>query len=945
MGSPPPTHWKWQPEQPTPRVTGNDFKPSLTMVVSQAHASEALSPEQQRLAEADQGQKPWRAWGPYLSERQWGTVREDDSPDGDAWESFSHDQARSRTYQWGEDGLAGISDDRQLLCFALALWNGKDPIIKERLFGLTNSEGNHGEDVKEYYYYLDSTPTHSYMRYLYKYPLNAFPYEDLVAVNKTRSRHESEYELIDTGIFDKNEYCDVEVEYAKANPEDLLIQITVHNRSDQAASLAVLPTLWFRNSWEQCDNAKPFIKVQPGESGAASIHATHPGLGDFALHCKDADELVFTDNETNTEIIYDKPNQSPYTKCGINRYIVHGEIAAVNPSQRGTKASAIHHLSIGAHASSTIQLRLTKSTPESNNDSAFHDFDQILDRRKQDCDDYYAKVMPAGLSTEQKLVFRQAVAGMLWSKQFYNYDIAPWLQQRGIDPLGAVNGQGFRNQQWHHMNNCDVISMPDKWEYPWYAAWDLAFHSMAFSLVDPSFAKQQLSLMLSSQYLHPNGQIPAYEWNFGDVNPPVHAWATYLVYLTDASLHGQADHQWLKQSFHKLLINFTWWVNRKDADGNSVFQGGFLGLDNIGIFDRTESPEMGGRLEQADGTAWMAFYAQTMVNIAVELARSDETYREYIAKFIRHYLRIAHAMVNRNASESMWDEEEGFFYDVLRKSDGSSTRLKVRSMVGLIPLCAVHVFEQDVVEQFPEIGDILQHMRDQYPGQHSSFHDIRLKGYANRQMMSALDETNLRRVLTIMLDPDEFLSDHGIRSISKRHERDPYRFVHNQQEYVVQYLPAESDSGLFGGNSNWRGPIWMPVNFAIIRSLTVYYTYYGNDFKVEFPTGSGQMANLYEIAENLTHRIVSIFTRNTEGLRPVFGSQQTFQGDPHWKDHLLFYEYFHGDNGAGIGASHQTGWSGLVLNLIHYFAANTQESRLASGGNAGPMPHGWHCVD
>jgi hypothetical protein len=908
------------------------------MPVSQAQSSEALSPEHQRLAEADQGQKQWRAWGPYLSERQWGTVREDDSPDGDAWESFSHDQARSRAYQWGEDGLAGISDDRQLLCFALALWNGKDPIIKERLFGLTNSEGNHGEDVKEYYYYLDSTPTHSYMRYLYKYPLNAFPYEDLVAVNKARSRHESEYELIDTGIFDKNEYCDIEVEYAKADPEDLLIQITVHNRSDKPASLTVLPTLWCSNTWAQGGNARPLIKAKLGESGAASIHASHPDLGDFVLHCKDADELVFTENETNTEIIYDKPNQSPYTKCGINRYIVHGEIAAINPSQRGTKASAVHSLSIGAHASSTIQLRLAKATPESNNDSAYYDFDQILDRRKQDCDDYYAKVMPAGLSTEQTLVFRQAVAGMLWSKQFYNYDIAPWLQQRGIDPLGAVKGQGFRNQQWHHMNNSDVISMPDKWEYPWYAAWDLAFHSMAFSLVDPSFAKQQLSLMLSSQYLHPNGQIPAYEWNFGDVNPPVHAWATYLVYLTDARLHGRPDHQWLKQSFHKLLINFTWWVNRKDADGNSVFQGGFLGLDNIGIFDRTESPEMGGRLEQADGTAWMAFYAQTMVNIAVELARSDETYREYIAKFIKHYLRIAHAMVNRNASESMWDEEEGFFYDVLRKSDGSSTRLKVRSMVGLIPLCAVHVFERDVVEQFPEIGDYLQHMRDKYPDQQSSFHDIRLKGYANRQMMSALDETNLRRVLAIMLDPDEFLSDHGIRSISKRHERDPYRFVHNQQEYVVQYLPAESDSGLFGGNSNWRGPIWMPVNFAIIRSLTVYYTYYGNDFKVEFPTGSGQMANLYEIAEHLAHRLVSIFTRNAEGLRPVFGSQQTFQGDPNWKDYLLFYEYFHGDNGAGIGASHQTGWSGLVLNLIHYFAANTQESRLASGGNTGLLP-------
>jgi hypothetical protein len=500
------------------------------MAVSQAHSSEVLSPEHQRLVEADHGHKPWKRWGPYLSERQWGTVREDDSLDGNAWESFSHDQARSRAYQWGEDGLAGISDDRQLLCFALALWNGKDPILKERLFGLTNSEGNHGEDVKEYYYYLDSTPTHSYMRYLYKYPLNAYPYGELVATNKVRSRLEPEYELIESGIFDNDEYCDVEVEYAKANPEDLLIQITVHNRSDQAASLAVLPTLWFRNSWEQGDNVKPLIKVQPGKSGAASLHATHPDLGDFALHCKDADELVFTDNETNTEIIYDKPNQSPYTKCGINRYIVHGETAAVNPSQQGTKASAIHHLSIGANASYTIQLRLTKSTPETQNDSAFYDFDQILDRRKQDCDDYYARVMPAGLSTEQKLVFRQAVAGMLWSKQFYNYDIAPWLQQRGIDPLGAVNGQGFRNQQWHHMNNSDVISMPDKWEYPWYAAWDLAFHTMAFSLVDPSFAKQQLSLMLSSRYLHPNGQIPAYEWNFGDVNPPVHAWATSLVY-------------------------------------------------------------------------------------------------------------------------------------------------------------------------------------------------------------------------------------------------------------------------------------------------------------------------------------------------------------------------------------------------------------------------------
>ena len=904
----------------------------------------AQTPEHQRLIEANEGIKPWRKWGPYLSERQWGTVREDDSPDGNAWESFSHDQARSRAYQWGEDGLAGISDDRQLLCFALALWNGKDPIIKERLFGLTNSEGNHGEDVKEYYYYLDSTPTHSYMRYLYKYPLNGFPYDDLVAVNKARSRQEREYELIDTGVFDKNEYCDIEVEYAKADPEDLLIQVTIHNRSDQTAKLAVLPTLWFRNTWAQDGSARPELKASPSAAGAASLQALHPELGEFTLQCDGAGELVFTDNETNTEILFQQPNQSPYTKCGINRYLVHGEPTAVNPVQRGTKASAIYNLLIGAHASTTIKLRLTKSTLESQNDSAYHNFDQILHRRKQDCDEYYARVMPAGLGAEQRLVFRQAMAGMLWSKQFYNYDISSWLQQRGIDPLGVTNSQGFRNQQWHHMNNCDVISMPDKWEYPWYAAWDLAFHTSTFVFVDPSFAKQQLSLMLSSQYLHPNGQIPAYEWNFGDVNPPVHAWATFNVYLSEAALHGQADHQWLKESFHKLLINFTWWLNRKDANGNNVFQGGFLGLDNIGIFDRTESPEMGGSLEQADGTAWMALFAQTMVQISVELARKDETYREYPAKFIRQYLSIAHAMVNRNASESMWDDQDGFLYDVLRKSDGSSTRLKVRSMVGLIPLCAVQVFEQDVMEQFPELPGLLHRLQDKYPGQHSSFHDISLKGHANRHMMSALNETNLRRVLKIMLDPDEFLGDFGIRSISKRHESEPYRFVHNHQEFVVQYLPAESDSGLFGGNSNWRGPIWMPVNFAIIRSLTVYFCYYGKDFKVEFPTGSGQMANLYEIAEHLAHRLVSIFTRNAEGLRPVFGSQQILQGDPNWKDYLQFYEYFHGDNGAGIGASHQTGWSGLVVNLIHYFAANTQEDRLASGGNAGPVPVERHGV-
>ena len=629
--------------------------------------------------------------------------------------------------------------------------------------------------------------------------------------------------------------------------------------------------------------------------------------------------------------MFQRPNRSPYTKCGINRYVIHGETAAVNPDQHGTKAAAIYDLSIGGHASSTIQLRLTKSTPETYVNAAGQNFDPILKQRRQDCDNFYAKVSPAGLSTEQQLVFRQAMAGMLWSKQFYNYDIASWLQQRGIDPLAGDQAQSFRNKQWHHMNNSDVISMPDKWEYPWYAAWDLAFHTTTFAYIDPSFAKQQLGLMLSSQYLHPNGQIPAYEWNFGDVNPPVHAWATYSTYLTDKALSGQADHQWLKQSFHKLLINFTWWLNRKDAQGNNVFQGGFLGLDNIGIFDRTESAEMGGSLEQADGTAWMAFYAQTMVQIAVELAEKDETYSDYPAKFVRHFLAIATAMTKRNASASMWDEVDGFFYDVFRKSDGSSTRLKVRSMVGLIPLCAVHVFEPEVMEQC-KLNDLLDQLRARYPGVPFYHHDLRLQGHAGRHMMSALDETSLRRVLTIMLDPDEFLGDHGIRSISKRHERAPYRFTQNQQDYVVQYLPAESDSGLFGGNSNWRGPIWMPVNIMIIRALLVYFTYYGNNFKIECPTGSGQTMNLYEIAEQIAHRLVSIFTRNAEGLRPVFGSQKTFQHDPHWKDYLLFYEYFHGDNGAGIGASHQTGWSGLVVNLIHYFASHTPETIPAKGG-------------
>ncbi|MEB3331981.1 MAG: glucosidase, partial [Synechococcaceae cyanobacterium] len=759
-----------------------------------------LTPEQGRLLEADQGLRQWRRWGPYLSERQWGTVREDDSTDGNAWDAFSHDQARSRAYRWGEDGLAGICDDRQLLCFALALWNGKDPILKERLFGLTNSEGNHGEDVKEYYYYLDSTPTHSYMRWLYKYPLNAYPYDDLVATNKERSRLEPEYELIDTGIFDDQEYCDVEVEYAKADQDDLLVQISVHNRSARRAEITVLPTLWFRRTWGDvaADVAeRPLARAVTGAGGDPAIEALHPQLGSFSLHCRGAVELVFADNETNAERIYGRPSPSPYTKCGIHRYLIEGDQDAVNPAGLGTKASAIYRLAVPAAGTAVIRLRLGQAL-----ENPYGDFEAVLAQRRQECDTFYDALMPPALDAEQRRLFRQSMAGMLWSKQLYTYDVSSWLQERGVDPLERSQAGTLRNSDWPHMRMADVISMPDKWEYPWFAAWDLAFHADVFAWIDPQFAKQQLSLMLSSRYLHPNGQIPAYEWNFGDVNPPVHAWATLAVYQRDAGLTGQPDRQWLASSFHKLAMNFTWWLNRKDVDGNNVFRGGFLGLDNIGVFDRTESSQMGGTLDQADATAWMALYAQNMLRMAVELAMEDEDYEDYVQKFLMHHLSIAEAMTSRCGGESMWDDDDGFFYDVLRRQDGSSARMKIRSIVGLLPLCAVSLFNQEVIERFPELGKELSRFLDRHQERPRLLHDTRQPGHRQRHLMAMLDEHNLRRMLAIMLDPDEFLGEHGIRSISRRHESDPCRFVHNQQEYVVRYLPAESDSGLFGGNSN-----------------------------------------------------------------------------------------------------------------------------------------------
>ena len=777
--------------------------------------------EVRRLNEARDSQVAWRRWGPYLSERQWGTVREDYSASGDAWSYFNHDQARSRAYRWGEDGLAGISDDKQLLCVALALWNGKDPILKERLFGLTNSEGNHGEDVKEYYFYLDSTPTHSYMKYLYKYPHAAYPYDDIVRTNRTRGRHEMEYELLDTGIFDQDRYFDVLVEYAKASPEDMLIQITVSNRGPDPATLHVLPTIWFRNVWSWGDDVpRPTLK----RVDAGSIAASHPVLGDRRFSGDGAPDWLFTENETNTERVGHRPNATPYVKDGIGNYVVHGQRQAVNPAHTGTKAAAHYSFTVGAGASQVIRLRLsdTAAGPGTAIDSFGPAFDAVMTERRRDADEFYGEVIPSSLDSDAANVMRQALAGMLWSKQFYNYDVDQWLTERGVDPFKPRRGAGPRNDRWHHMLNADVISMPDKWEYPWYAAWDLAFHVLALTMVDEDFGKQQLDLMLQDRYLHPSGQIPAYEWNFGDVNPPVHAWSTIYTYRLEKARHGRGDLDWLERSFHKLVLNFTWWVNRKDRSGSNVFEGGFLGLDNIGVFDRSSPLPTGGYLEQADGTAWMALFCQNMLEIASELALEKPAYRDMSLKFVEHYLWIASSMIHGGGDVGMWDETDGFFYDVLRLPDGSAQRLKVRSMVGLLPLCAVTVFEGELVKKNPSLVPRLRQFIDARPELTAFIQDPAQRGEKDRMLGAILNEEKLRRVLARMLDEQEFLSAYGIRSISRYHERHPYVFHAGNQEYRVSYLPAESDSGMFGGNSNWRGPIWMPVNGLIIRALLQY---------------------------------------------------------------------------------------------------------------------------
>jgi len=870
--------------------------------------------EQARLTEAREQSTPWRKWGPYLSERQWGTVREDYSQDGNAWNYFSHDHSRSRAYRWGEDGIAGLSDDKQRLCFALALWNERDPILKERLFGLTNSEGNHGEDVKEYYFYLDSTPTHSYMKYLYKYPQNAFPYLNLVETNRRRTRDELEYELLDTGVFDDDRYFDVFVEYAKASTEDVLIKITVHNRGPEPAPIHLLPTLWFRNTWSWGRRVpKPVLSHVEGQQ----IQAFHPDLGDFTLHYEGAAEPLFTENETNTARLWGQSNPSPYVKDAFHEFVIGGRRDAVNPALSGTKAAAHYRVEVPAGGSRVVRLRLSQGSTG----QAFATFDTTLALRQHESDEFYNHITPSSLSEDERRIHRQALAGMLWSKQYYYFDLDTWLEEHNAHPLLGSN-RNVRNAEWFHMLNSDILSMPDKWEYPWYAAWDLAFHTLALSLVDPDFAKSQLLLLLKSLYAHPSGQIPAYEWNFSDVNPPVHAWATIFLYNLEKA-QGREDVRFLEHSFQGLMLNFNWWVNRKDPEGRNVFAGGFLGLDNIGLFDRSAPLPTGGHLDQADGTAWMAFYCQCMLQISLILAEVDSMYEDVAYRFLEHFLWISYAMdrIGPNHDE-MWDEEDGFFYDLLHLPDGSAQRLKVRSMVGLLPMCAATVFEPSRDGHFERLKELVGLFRERHPEvlEHVAPGDHTFVGYANRRLASVCNKDKLVKLLRYALDEKEFFSPYGIRSLSAIHGHQPCRVLVGGGDYSVQYLPAESNNGMFGGNSNWRGPIWMPVNVLLIRGLLNMYQFYGNDLRVECPTGSGQQMTLFEVSKEIARRLSTIFVRNADGQRPVYGGTKKFQEDPHWRDHILFYEYFHGDNGAGLGASHQTGWTGLVALTLDFFA-------------------------
>jgi hypothetical protein len=890
-------------------------KSSSTLIFSvdkKAGVSEQdLDPERLRLAEDTRREQHWKRWGPYLSERAWGTVREDYSPYGTAWDYLPHDHARSKAYRWGEDGIGGICDRHQYICFALAMWNGRDPILKERLFGLTGQEGNHGEDVKEYYYYLDSTPTHSYMSFLYKYPQEAFPYNQLIEENRQRGRNAFEYELINTGIFEGDRYFDVYAEYAKESPEDILIRLRVINRGPDRAPLHLLPTIWFRNTWTwNGTESRPQMRRIADDA----IHLNHSYYGDRYLYCENPYDLLFTENETNKQRLYGVMNSYEFVKDGINDYVVRDIFNGVNPEGVGTKASGQYLLNLEPGAEAVVNLRLTTGEMAQPFGEAF---DAMFSRRKQEADAFYSRVIPDELSDDAKSVMRQAAAGMLWSKQFYYYDVKRWLTGDSNEPAPPASRRTGRNSSWTHLYNADVISMPDKWEYPWYAAWDLAFHSVPLALLDPEFAKDQLILLLREWYMHPSGQLPAYEWSFDDVNPPVHAWAAWRIYKIEKKRTGKGDRKFLERVFHKLLLNFSWWVNRKDAEGRNVFQGGFLGLDNIGVFDRSAPLPTGGHIEQSDGTSWMGMYCLKMMIIALELAYENPAYEDVASKFFEHFVYICQAMNDIGGDRiTLWDKEDGFYYDILLTPQGRRLPMKIRSMVGLIPLFAAETLDEEIVDMLPGFKRRMQWFMENRP-EFSSHIDVRKKDYGQSQwFLSLVNPKRLRRMLNYLLNEDEFLSPYGIRALSRIHATHPYILHVDGTDYRVDYEPAESKTGIFGGNSNWRGPIWFPVNYLIIESLQKFHYYMGDEFEAELPVGSGQSMNLWDVAAELSRRLTRIFLRDSDGKRPVYGGSAKFQNDPHWRDHILFYEYFHGDNGAGLGASHQTGWTGLVLKLL-----------------------------
>lgn len=879
-----------------------------------------MTAEEKRLEEARTHQAHWRRWGPYLSERQWGTVREDYSKYGNAWEYFPHDHARSRAYRWGEDGIAGISDNHQRLCFAIALWNEQDTILKERLFGLSGPEGNHGEDVKDYYFYLDNTPTHAYMKYLYKYPQQAFPYTQLVEENCQRGFDDPEFELLETGIFEGNRYFDVFVEYAKASAEDILIQITVINRGDEEKRLHLLPTLWFRNTWSwDCTSQKPYLRVfssnqTTGErEGVSLVEACHSTLGKRWLYCAAPDNLLFTENETNFEHLFGNENHSPYVKDGINNYIIHEKTEGINFDNIGTKFSACYSSKIGAGQAKTIRLRLS-DTPDLANPFG-EEFKQVFKQRQQEADEFYQRFCSPTASPDVQNIQRQAFAGLLWTKQFYHYVVEDWLNGDPAHP--SPKRELKRNEDWIHLYNDDILSMPDKWEFPWFAAWDTAFHVVPLAMIDPDFAKRQLDLLTREWYLHPNGQIPAYEWHFSDVNPPVQAWGALQVYQIEKELYGRADRHFLERVFQKLLLNFTWWVNRKDEGGNNIFQGGFLGLDNIGIFDRSAELPTGGHLDQADGTSWMGMYCLNMLAIALELASENPAYEDMASKFFEHFLYIADAMNHMGETDiHLWDDQDEFYYDVLQFPHSERLRLKLRSMVGLVPLFAIEILDSKTLNALPGFKRRMEWFIKNRPDLRHNIACIETEGVGSRRLLSIVHPNRLKKILKKVLDETEFFSDYGIRSLSQFHRDNPYVFEGDGHWYQVAYEPGESRSGMFGGNSNWRGPIWFPMNFLIIESLQKFHRYLGDDFKVECPTGSGQEMTLKEVANELSQRLIGIFQQNSDKQRPVYGDIEKFQANPHWQNLILFHEYFHGDTGAGLGANHQTGWTGLVAKLI-----------------------------